>query len=136
MTFVRGANDPYTASPQSERAAVVTLYEHARPGDSIGAFTGNLPWNDQGVGAFHYLIADPNENESKGFAVAYFVRMHPRWLILTATERNWGVVVRNWEPNWLSNAMTKLLASGYHVFRSWPDAVILESDTSSGGSQS
>jgi len=124
-TFVRGGNDPFVAFTSDERAAVLTVYAAARPGQSVAPLGGYLPIGDRGIGSLRYVLVDPDGTETLSQAETSLVNARPDWIVFGISEQRWGELVSGWPPSWQTELQHRLLASGYTVYRAFPTATVL-----------
>ena len=128
LTVVRGGNDAYESFTTGERAAVVSLYHAARPGQSVAAsatFSDEvLPWRDRDLGVLRYVDLPPVTGPAE--VTKKLESMRPNWIVLTSSEEKEGELVQGWPTGWQDRVERELLADGYGVYRSWPTARVLE----------
>ena len=126
LTVVRGGNDAFESFTPAERAAVLVVYQAARPGDRLAATTpatDQLPWRDEGLGRWRFV--DPATALSPGAVADSLVAQRADWVIAAANEEKWGELVGGLAPGWQAVTVADLRRDGYAVVGRWPGAVVL-----------
>jgi hypothetical protein len=125
-TVVRGGNDAFESFNSDDRAAVLSVYAVALPGQRLGATTpptDELPWRDEGVGRWH--VIDPVATDNSASIAASLHRERADWVLLTQSEERWGELVGGLAPGWQGAVAADLERDGYVVYQRWPTAMVL-----------
>ena len=123
-TVVRGGNDAYESFSRGELAAVNYVYDHIRPGQSIGSANYYLPIGQRDIGTISVFSPESPSNY-QGIGVR-ILRNRPTYVILSQSEDAYGEVVAGYPVGWEAKLETSLVNHGYSIVAQWTTATVLK----------
>src|SRR5664279_569896 len=123
-TVVRGGNDAYESFSSGELAAVNYVYDHVRPGQSIGSANYYLPIGQRGVGTIN-AFSPASTSHYQGIGVR-ILHNRPTYVILSQSEDAYGEVVAGYPVGWEAKLETTLVNHGYSIVAQWTTATVLK----------
>jgi hypothetical protein len=123
-TIVRGGNDAYQSFSKGELAAVNYVYDHIRPGQSIGSANYYLPIGQRDVATvFQFTVGTPPSYKSIGSALLH---SGPTYIILSKSQEAYGDQVAGYPVGWEATLEITLIHSGYRIVAHWTTATVLK----------
>ena len=124
-TLVRGGNDSYESFSKGELAAANYAYNHARAGQTIGEVAAFLPLGQEKITSVYTYIAAGAGTPYKSLRPD-FLKVLPRWIILSQSQEAWGELVANYPRGWEETLEVGLIQKGYRIVAHWPTSTVLE----------
>jgi hypothetical protein len=125
-TVVRGGNDAYESFSKGELAAVNYVYDHIKPGESIGLANYYVPIGQKDVGSVTEATApDEPENHLKRIS-NYLLHASPAYIILSKSQEAYGEQVVGDNPGWENAVEDALVGHGYFIAVRWHTATVLQ----------
>jgi len=121
-TIVRGGNDQYESFSTGELAAVNYVYNHIRPGESVGAANYYLPFGQRDVGSITQFIPTVTSYKKIGHQI---VNARPSFIILSQSEEAYGQDVSGFPVAWEFTLESEFLSHHYKIVAQWPTATVL-----------
>lgn len=127
-TISRGGNDAYESFSVGELDAVNYILNHVQNNETVGLISPYLPYNQADVGQINWDSLNTNGGATVKSLRKAMVSLHPRFVILSQSQENWGEVVNGFPKGWESSVFDYLLNRGFHVVASWSSATVLEAN--------
>lgn len=123
-TIVRGGNDAYESFSLGEMSAVNYVYDHVRPGETVGALNYYLPYGQRDVGEVVQYIPPAIKYKKMG---RQLLNARPNYIILSQSEEAYGQDVAGYPAGWEESLEATFLNHDYKVVASWATATVLKS---------
>lgn len=128
-TIARGGNDAYESFSIGELDAVNYVDAHVHYNDTVGLISPYLPYNQADVGSINWVGLQTGGGASLASLRSSLIKLHPRFIILSQSQENWGEIVGGYPKGWENSIFDSLLNRGFHVAASWSTATVLERNT-------
>jgi hypothetical protein len=106
----RGGNDAYTSISRADVAAVSYVYQHVRPGQTVGALLPDAPLNVKDVGTVLQISYDGCVQAAD--TARCLLAARPDYLVITPSQDNQGQIFDGLRPGWTGNLARQLEAAG------------------------
>jgi hypothetical protein len=125
-TAVRGGNDAYESFSTGEVDAAAYVYAHVTPGDVIGIIAPYAPFGQQDVGTVGiYVVSETANIPLLKVVGSTLVAQQPTYIVLTAAQEAWGVILAGYPPGWEHELQRYLVDNHYRVVAKWSTATVL-----------
>jgi hypothetical protein len=125
-TVSRGGNDAYESFSLGELDAANYVFRHIHYNDTVGLISPYIPFNQFDVGEINWDSLSTDGGPSVRNLEYGLLSVHPRFIILSQSQENWGEIVGGFSKGWENSVFVFLLNRGFHVAASWTTATVLE----------
>lgn len=125
-TVVRGGNDAYVSFSTAELAAVNYVYDHIKPGQTIGLPNYFMPIGQRDVGTVTEYVPNVSAAPTSYRRIGtLLVRRRPSFIILSKSEEAYGEEVSGYPIGWEQMLESTLVSHGYRIAAKWTTAEVL-----------
>jgi len=122
----RGGNDAYESFSQGEVEAMAYMYDHARPGQTVGSVIFYTPAGQKNFNKIQYFEASEGETAPLSYIRSNFLINLPNYVILSRAQDAWGTILAGYPKGWQNGIASFLEKHQYTVVAKWSTAEVLK----------